>query len=119
MARLAENRDRLLTLLRQVECAYDVLTGSEPLSAFGELLDQAWQEKRQLGPGVTNDAIDRIYERARAAGALGGKLLGAGGGGFLLLFVPPERQPALRTALADLGEVPFRFSATGSHIIHS
>ena len=119
MSRLAESRDRLRNLLAQVERGYQVLTGGQPLSAFGELLDHAWREKRQLGPEVTNHKIDRMYERARAAGALGGKLLGAGGGGFLLLFVPPERQPALRAALPDLGEVPFRFSATGSQIIHS
>ncbi len=119
MSRIDESRTRLLELMRQVERGYQLLTGNEPLSEFGALLDQAWQHKRRLGPNVTNHQIDRIYERARTAGALGGKLLGAGGGGFLLLFVPPERQPTLRSALADLAEVPFRFSTTGSQIIHS
>jgi D-glycero-alpha-D-manno-heptose-7-phosphate kinase len=67
---------------------------------------------------VSNPAVDQLYDRARAAGALGGKLLGAGGGGFLLLFVPPERQPALRQALADRADVTVRFQSIGSQIIH-
>jgi D-glycero-alpha-D-manno-heptose-7-phosphate kinase len=119
IARLPQNRGRLQAILRQVERGHALLTGGGPLGAFGALLDEAWQEKRQLGPGVSNPQIDRMYQRARDAGALGGKLLGAGGGGFLLLFVPPERQPALRAALADLGEVTFHLNATGSQIIHS
>ncbi len=119
MARLPQTSPRLLNILRMVESGHAILTGGRPLSGFGALLDRGWQEKRKLGPGVSNPQIDRMYERARDAGALGGKLLGAGGGGFLLLFVPPERQPSLRAALADYGEVPFRLNFTGSHIIHS
>jgi D-glycero-alpha-D-manno-heptose-7-phosphate kinase len=118
IARLPQNRGRLLSLLGQVERGHALLTGGGPLSAFGALPDEAWQVKRSLSPGVSNPQIDRMYERARAAGALGGKLLGAGGGGFLLLFVPPDRQPALREELADLGEVTFHLNATGSQFIH-
>jgi D-glycero-alpha-D-manno-heptose-7-phosphate kinase len=118
IARLAENRSRLLTLLRQVDQGHSILTGVGPLDAFGSLLDQAWQEKRALGPRVSNPEIDRLYDRARAAGALGGKLLGAGGGGFLLLYVPPERQPAVQQALADRADVKVRFNSTGSQILY-
>jgi D-glycero-alpha-D-manno-heptose-7-phosphate kinase len=66
---------------------------------------------------ISNTLVDTHYEAARAAGALGGKLLGAGGGGFLLLFVPPERQPAVRQALARLIQAPFEFEYSGSQII--
>jgi len=82
------------------------------------LFDDACQAKRQLAPPVSNPEIDQLYDRARAAGALGGKLLGAGGGGSLLLFVPAERQPALRRALADRADVTVRFNSHGSRIIH-
>ena len=75
-----------------VDEAVTVLTGHGGINAFGELLREAWLEKRSLGVQVSNTTIDEIYAEACAAGAIGGKLLGAGGGGFLLLFVPPERQ---------------------------
>jgi D-glycero-alpha-D-manno-heptose-7-phosphate kinase len=118
MARLSQNRAWLIALLRQVERGHAILTGGGPLEALGPLFDEAWQAKRQLGPRVSNPEIDQLYDRARAAGALGGKLLGAGGGGFLLLFVPAERQPALRRALADRADVTVRFNSHGSRIIH-
>ena len=87
------------------------------LGTFGSLLDEAWQLKRSLGGGITNPALDALYERARAAGALGGKILGAGGGGFLLLFALPDVQPAVREAMGDLKEVPVRFEYNGSQIV--
>jgi D-glycero-alpha-D-manno-heptose-7-phosphate kinase len=73
--------------------------------------------KRQLSDQVTNKEIDSIYETARAAGAIGGKLLGAGGGGFFLLFVPPERQEVVRSRLSRLIHVPFNFENTGSRVV--
>ena len=69
-----------------------LLDPSRPLAQFGDLLHQAWMDKRKLDESVSNETIDRYYEAGRKAGALGGKLLGAGGGGFLLMFVPPDRQ---------------------------
>ena len=87
------------------------------LPAFGALLDEAWALKRSLGGGVSTAALDALYAKARAAGALGGKILGAGGGGFLLLFAPPEAQPAVREAVGSLTEVPVRFDYTGSQIV--
>jgi D-glycero-alpha-D-manno-heptose-7-phosphate kinase len=84
------------------------------LAEFGELLDHAWTEKRTLDASVSSPFIDEHYETARKAGALGGKLLGAGGGGFLLLYVPPHKQPAVQEALSDLVHVPFLMERDGS-----
>jgi D-glycero-alpha-D-manno-heptose-7-phosphate kinase len=116
LSNIQENLKRILNL---VDKAHDILTGNEPLSAFGELLDRTWQEKRMLASGVSKPVIDKMYEDGRAAGALGGKLLGAGGGGFLLFFVPQENQAAVRNALANYYEIPFSINASGSGIIHS
>jgi D-glycero-alpha-D-manno-heptose-7-phosphate kinase len=94
-----------------------VLVGAGPLPPFGELLHDAWQVKRGLSSRVSNGAIDDAYARARGAGAIGGKLLGAGGGGFLLLFAPPERQQAVARALPELRRVEFGFDHQGSRIL--
>jgi D-glycero-alpha-D-manno-heptose-7-phosphate kinase len=94
------------------------LVGTARLSAFGELLHESWMVKRQLS-GVTSGDIDRWYDLARGAGAIGGKLLGAGGGGFLMLFVEPEAQPSVVRALAPLEPVPFGFEPQGSKVIYS
>ncbi len=87
------------------------------LDEFGHLLHESWQLKRTLTGNITNNNLDEIYEAGRSAGALGGKLLGAGGGGFMLFFVPPERRQALRTRLKKLLCVPFGFSNRGSHVV--
>jgi D-glycero-alpha-D-manno-heptose-7-phosphate kinase len=87
------------------------------LFAFGQLLHEAWQAKRSLSARVSTPQVDALYDRARRAGAIGGKLTGAGGGGFLLLFVSPEKKPVVRQALAPLLEVPFALEAAGSQII--
>jgi len=87
------------------------------LNEFGELLHESWQLKRTLTQNVTNSALDEIYEAGRSAGAIGGKLLGAGGGGFMLFFVPPERRQELRTRLNHLLCVPFSFSNRGSQVV--
>jgi D-glycero-alpha-D-manno-heptose-7-phosphate kinase len=88
------------------------------LHAVGELLHQGWMGKRNLAPGVSNPRIDELYEMAREAGAVGGKILGAGGGGFLMLYVEEPDQPKVRAALAELKESPFRFEPQGSKIIY-
>jgi D-glycero-alpha-D-manno-heptose-7-phosphate kinase len=84
---------------------------------FGELLAEAWEYKRSLSDKVSTPEIDEIYTAGRRAGAIGGKLLGAGGGGFLLLFAKPEDQPAVRAALKNLVHVPFRFENAGSRVV--
>lgn len=84
---------------------------------LGYLLHEGWLLKRCLASGITNPAIDSAYERAHRAGALGGKITGAGGGGFLLLYVPVERQDAVRAALSDLSELPCGLERDGSKVI--
>ena len=116
----AKNKAELLSqMLTLVDAAESVLTSNgTDLNEFGFLLDEAWALKRRTSEKVSTDFIDNWYETAKKAGALGGKLLGAGGGGFLLFYVEQDRQEMVREALKDLMEVPFRFEDKGSHIIH-
>lgn len=84
---------------------------------FGNLLDQAWQLKKQLASRISNNGLDEIYQSARKAGALGGKITGAGGGGFLLLYCHPDRQDDVRAALRNLPELAFNFEQAGTKVI--
>lgn len=93
------------------------LSSEEPIPVFGELLHQAWETKRKLSQKISNPEIDGIYERARKAGAIGGKLLGAGGGGFLLFVVPPEKRKDVVNELNELKEVSFAFDHIGSSLL--
>jgi D-glycero-alpha-D-manno-heptose-7-phosphate kinase len=100
------------------ELAYEFrnrLTAGD-VDALGPLLHQNWQLKRNLADGISSDEIDRWYDRALRAGAVGGKILGAGAGGFLLLFAPPARHDEIRAELSDLRELPLRFSAYGTQL---
>lgn len=117
--RVTHQRKRELTSMRQmVDEAEAILTNpNRSLNEFGQLLHESWQLKRTLTGNITNKNLDEIYEAGRSAGAIGGKLLGAGGGGFMLFFVPPERRQALRTQLKHLLCVPFSFSNRGSHVV--
>lgn len=101
-----------------VDEAIAILKNGGSLDDFGGLLHEAWQIKRSLSVKISNSSIDEIYEAARGAGALGGKLLGAGGGGFILFFVKPELQARVKDQLRKLLYVPFRFENLGSQIIH-
>ncbi|HHY87235.1 MAG TPA: kinase [Verrucomicrobia bacterium] len=109
--------DVLVRMREYVDRAVDLLNSRQSISAFGELLHENWMLKRELSDKVSNPEVDALYERARSAGAVGGKLLGAGAGGFLLLFVPPDRQAAVRARLENLLNVPFKFEFSGSQII--
>ena len=122
---LSKQRDRAdlnldalekLTALASELCR--VLTLGNDLNHFGHLLHEAWEVKKNLAESISNPRIDALYERARNAGALGGKLLGAGAGGFLLFYCEPHRQPRLREELADLLEVPFALDPQGTKIVH-
>lgn len=115
---LSDRAAELREMTKVVFEAKDILASDTPLVEFGRLLHEQWLLKRTLSRLISNDAIDAIYARARQAGAIGGKLLGAGGGGFMLFFVEPERQAAVRQALSDLLHVPFRFDIAGSQIIY-
>jgi D-glycero-alpha-D-manno-heptose-7-phosphate kinase len=113
-----QREKELDTMLQMVNEAESIVTSPRrSLHDFGRLLHEGWQVKRTLTQNITNSSIDEIYEAGRSAGALGGKLLGAGGGGFMLFFVPPERRQALRMRLKNLLCVPFGFSTTGSHVV--
>ena len=113
-----DDKRRQLRLMNDlVEEGVSILSSGQDLGGFGELLHEAWQAKRSLSATVSNPHVDEIYEQARAAGAIGGKLIGAGGGGFILLFVPPERHAAIQERLAKLIHVPFKFEFCGSQII--
>lgn len=100
-----------------VDQGLDVLMNGHPIAAFGELLDSAWQIKRRLSTKISNPKIDEYYADACRAGAIGGKLLGAGGGGFLLLMARPEDQPGIEQALYELPRVDFAFDRTGSTLL--
>jgi len=100
-----------------VEEATTILTGNKPFTEWGKLLHEGWMLKRSLSPKISSPVIDEIYERARRAGAIGGKLLGAGGGGFMLLFARPQDHPCIHESLKGLLKVPFQFESLGSQII--
>ena len=91
---------------------------TKDLDAFGRLLDKTWKLKRQTGGSVSTNSIDGLYARGIEAGALGGKLLGAGGGGFLIFYVQPEKQEAVKSAMSDLMYIPFEFENGGTRVIH-
>jgi D-glycero-alpha-D-manno-heptose-7-phosphate kinase len=117
--RLTPQKTReLSTMLSLVDEAEAIVTNpNRPISEFGRLLNESWKIKRTLTSKISNPALDEIYEAGLSAGALGGKLLGAGGGGFMAFFVPPERRKALRERLKNLLCIPFSFSTQGSHIV--
>src|SRR5262249_34959501 len=115
---LNDSKRRQLRLVRDlVEEAISILQDDGDLEPIGALLHEAWEAKRSLSAQVSTDGIDGLYESARRAGALGGKLVGAGGGGFMLLFVPPSRQQTVKEALRPALHVPFRFQFSGSQIV--
>lgn len=106
------------TMLQLVSEAEDIVVNpNRPLDEFGHLLNESWQIKRTLTQKISNADIDEIYQAGLSAGALGGKLLGAGGGGFMLFFVPPQKREALRLRLKRLLCVPFTFSTKGSEVV--
>jgi D-glycero-alpha-D-manno-heptose-7-phosphate kinase len=108
----------MTTMQQMVEHAIGIVSSARTdLVEFGELLREAWQLKRTLSSRVTNTMVDQLLEAATRAGAIGGKLLGAGGGGFMLLFVRPEDQPRVRTALSHLITVPVKFEMSGCRIV--
>lgn len=116
---LATKERQLEAIGALVEPALSILTGGGDMSPFGDLLHEAWTLKRTLSDEVTNPQVNEIYDQARRAGARGGKLTGAGGGGFMLLFVEPDRQPGVRERLHRLLEIPFKCEFRGSQIIFS
>jgi len=114
---IQSKRRQLQIMATLVKEAVILLNSRSDLTDFGNLLHEAWQAKRSLSEQVTNPDVDSIYATARRAGALGGKLTGAGGGGFMVLFAPPERHAEIREKLNKILWVPFQFDSNGSQII--
>lgn len=116
---LKKNTQHLIEIYKLVDEAEKILTDeSISLEEFGKLLDYTWKLKRSMSSNISTDSINKQYDKAMSAGAVGGKLLGAGGGGFLLFYVPKEKQATVKDALTDLMYVPFRFENDGTKIIY-
>lgn len=114
-----EKRGQLKEILTLVDEAEAVLTSKEKdLDDFGRLLDQTWSLKKKTGAAITTESIDDFYRKGIEAGALGGKLLGAGGGGFLVFYVQPEYQEAVKKSMHDLLYIPFQFEEEGTRVIY-
>ncbi len=114
---LNHRQKELKSLQALVPEALSLLASRESIRRFGELLHESWRIKASLSSRISSGQIDGIYEEARRAGAIGGKLTGAGGGGFLLLFTPPEYKAKIRETLKNFIYVPFKFEFSGSQII--
>ena len=119
LRRVSANAETLKSMHAMVDEGFEILTSQRPLCEFGELLDQAWRAKRSLDGGVSTSEIDAIYRRGLKAGACGGKLLGAGGGGFILFFAPPSVHPRLKNVFSGQQILKVKLNAPGSQIIHS
>lgn len=110
---------QLKQMYELVDVAEKILTDKRTnLDDFGRLLDVTWKLKRQTGASVSTNSIDGLYAKGIAAGALGGKLLGAGGGGFLVFYVQPDKQERVRAIMKDLMYIPFKFEDGGTRVIH-
>ncbi len=116
IAALNAKEDALYQMAAMVDVAVDILMSDQDIRRFGELLHQSWLLKRSITPEISTDLVDGLYDRARNAGAIGGKLLGAGGGGFMLFFVEPEKREKVLDALNGYLAVPFGFENNGTHI---
>ena len=116
---IRDKQQQLLEMLELVDEAQDILENNKrDLDDFGRLLDKTWKLKKQTGKDISKDSIDEFYKKGIKAGAIGGKLLGAGGGGFLLFYVKQDKQDSVRKALADLMEVPFKFENDGTQVVY-
>lgn len=115
---IPNKKQQLHEMYKMVDEATHILSRGNDITDFGRLLHESWMLKRQISASISPGFIDDIYEKARKAGAIGGKLLGAGGGGFMLFFIKPENKPQLYEALKDLLLVPFQFESSGSQIIY-
>ena len=116
---LKEKEEKLQKMYKLVDEAEKILTNSKlDLDDFGRLLDKSWNLKKQTGKAISTDAIDKLYEKGKKAGALGGKLLGAGGGVFIVFYVQPEKQEQLKNEMKDLLYIPFEFENDGTSVIH-
>lgn len=119
LRKVGSNASTLAAMHAMVTRAWDIITGGTSLEPFGALLHEGWVAKRSLDGGVSNPIIDELYERGRSAGALGGKLLGAGGGGFLVFFVPPKLRERVCASFTNVHVLDVRISSPGAQIVFS
>lgn len=119
LKKVSDNTQTLKDMRLMVDRGWEILTGHQSLASFGELLHQAWLAKRSLDDGISNSEIDHIYQLGQEAGAWGGKLLGAGAGGFMLFLAPPESHPRLQQVFANHQVLSVKINAPGSEIIFS
>ncbi len=116
--KIDQNKENLEVMRKMVDQAHAILINDSNFNEFGKLLDKSWRIKKTLDDAISNQEIDKMYETGLSAGALGGKLLGAGAGGFLLFFVPPKKRESLKQKL-QLTEIPIKMSNHGSHILNN
>jgi D-glycero-alpha-D-manno-heptose-7-phosphate kinase len=118
-SQIKDKTTQLKEMLALVDDAQKVLVNDKSdLDDFGRLLDYTWRLKRQTGSKISTNSIDELYEKGLKAGALGGKLLGAGGGGFLLFYVQPDKQKAVKEAMSNLLHIPFEFENGGTRVVY-
>jgi D-glycero-alpha-D-manno-heptose-7-phosphate kinase len=114
---ITKNESNLHEMKNLVNEAYRILTGNGNIDEFGELLNYTWKLKKSLSNKITNSEVDKMYDLAMNAGAIGGKLLGAGGGGFMVFYVNQKNKPSVQNALKNYLNIPFRFDFEGSQVI--
>ncbi len=117
LAEMKRHERLLIHMAQMVDEGISLITEGDYIG-FGKVVDESWQMKRQLSKYVSTAAIDSIYEAAMKVGAIGGKLLGAGGGGFIVFFVEPDKQELVKRALSDLTHIQFRFEKAGTEVIY-
>ena len=118
VSNITARRAELTRMGEMVDEALHILQdGNTSIEEFGKLLHESWLRKRSLSDKISTPQIDSLYEQAMKAGALGGKILGAGGGGFMLIFAPPAKQPIIRERLGKLIHVPLQFEMSGSRVV--
>lgn len=115
---ISKNKNELFLMRSMVDEAIELLTSNQDIRLFGNLLHKGWALKKSLSSNISNSDIDDIYSKGIKAGAIGGKILGAGGGGFILFFVEPEKHTKVKIALKNLIHVPFEFENEGSQVIY-
>lgn len=116
--KIKDKEKDLKEMLLLVDEAESILTSQKSLDEFGKLLDYTWKLKRGISSNVSTESIDSLYKKAISAGALGGKILGAGGGGFLLFYVQPEKRNSVLAELQNLIHIPFQFETEGTKVIY-
>ena len=114
------NVDKRLVVKKMVDMAYDLkdVLQNNNIDDFGRILHEGWLLKQSISAGISNETINTLYNKGLEAGALGGKLLGAGGSGFILFYCPKEKQEAFRKEMSSFQELPFKFDNSGSKIIY-